>query len=237
MAHWSIIVWPTAFIVLAKWHFFPAWINILFGVCVTVGLFASLLIHEYAHVLTGRMFGYQTRRIFLIPIGCVADFEQKIRGPEEIRIALAGPLASIILTGIAITAGMLFGKPRTCTTYFLLKFFGVMGFWNLCLALFNLIPVFPSDGGRILRSLTALAITLLFPSQAYRAQLLATRFVLRAISWPLAIGSVILTIKSTRIWLYIMILTLVIILGELEYWMLRHEEKLDPPESPSITPE
>jgi CBS domain-containing protein len=127
-----------------------------------LGLFLSVLIHELGHALTARAYGVQTREITLWLLGGVAQLEQipRARGAEAV-IAIAGPIVSVLLSGLF---GLLRGlvPAAAAEAQFLL---GYLALINLSLALFNLLPALPLDGGRILRSLLAL----------YQPYLVATR--------------------------------------------------------------
>lgn len=114
--------------------------------------FASLLAHEYGHALTARRFGIGTERIMLFILGGVAQIRSEPKRPiEEFLIAIAGPAVSLLLAavffGIALTAEM-FGVPEV---------FMLPAWWlvqvNLVFAIFNMIPGFPMDGGRVLRAI------------------------------------------------------------------------------------
>ncbi len=124
----------------------------LLGLLAALGLFLSVLIHELGHALTARAYGVQTREITLWLLGGVAQLEHipRSRGAEAV-IAIAGPIVSVLLSGLF---GLLRGLvPSAAEGQFLL---GYLSFVNLSLALFNLLPALPLDGGRILRSLLAL---------------------------------------------------------------------------------
>lgn len=125
----------------------------LLGLLAAVGLFLSVLIHELGHALTARAYGVQTREITLWLLGGVAQLEQipRARGAEAV-IAIAGPIVSVLLSGLfGLLRGLL--PSAAIEGQFLL---GYLSFINLSLALFNLLPALPLDGGRILRSLLAL---------------------------------------------------------------------------------
>jgi Zn-dependent protease/predicted transcriptional regulator len=134
----------------------------LLGLLAALGLFLSVLLHELGHALTARAYGVQTREITLWLLGGVAQLERipRDRGAEAV-IAIAGPIVSVLLSGLF---GLMRGLVPTeaIVGQFLL---GYLAFINLILALFNLLPALPLDGGRILRSLMAL----------YRPYLEATR--------------------------------------------------------------
>lgn len=135
----------------------PDWLQgpmpYVLGLLAALGLFLSVLLHELGHALTARAYGVQTREITLWLLGGVAQLEQipRTRGAEAV-IAIAGPIVSVLLSGLF---GLLRGLVPTeaAEGQFLL---GYLSFINLSLALFNLLPALPLDGGRILRSLLAL---------------------------------------------------------------------------------
>lgn len=117
------------------------------GVVLVLGLFLCVLLHEYGHALTARRFGIGTRRITLLPIGGVALLESIPKRPvEEIAIAFAGPAVNIVIA-VLLYAWLSAGLPPGA------GFVPIMLQANLALAIFNLIPAFPMDGGRVLRAL------------------------------------------------------------------------------------
>lgn len=125
----------------------------LLGLLAALGLFLSVLIHELGHALTARAYGVQTREITLWLLGGVAQLEQipRTRGAEAV-IAIAGPIVSVLLSGLfSLLRGLI--PSAAAEGQFLL---GYLSFINLSLAIFNLLPALPLDGGRILRSLLAL---------------------------------------------------------------------------------
>ncbi len=123
-----------------------------------LALFLFVILHELGHALMARRFGYPTQDITLLPIGGVARMEELPEDPkQELLVAIAGPLVNMLLAG-AFLIGLLlsgfFAQPLTLdliTGNFWVRLMSV----NLSLALFNLIPAFPMDGGRILRALLA----------------------------------------------------------------------------------
>lgn len=121
----------------------------------TFALFGCVILHELGHALAARYFGIGTARIVLTPIGGVAQLEQPIRSPwQEFCIALAGPLVNFVIAlglGALLLAGStlapVLGDGLAGTLLFLLLML------NLVMGVFNLLPAFPMDGGRILRAL------------------------------------------------------------------------------------
>ncbi|MFT5683701.1 MAG: Zn-dependent protease [Myxococcota bacterium] len=105
-------------------------------------LFGSVLLHELGHALTARHFGILTRSITLYPFGGVAALAREpMRSAEELWIALAGPAVNGALALIALPLALI-GVPGA----------GLFAAMNLVLGVFNLIPAFPMDGGRVLRA-------------------------------------------------------------------------------------
>lgn len=121
------------------------------GVVGSLGLFASVLFHELAHALAARQYGVGTRRITLFIFGGVAELEDEPPTPTaEFVIALAGPAASLVATaGCMLLAPLVLTVSGSIPASMAVIWVGRM---NLMLALFNLVPAFPLDGGRVLRA-------------------------------------------------------------------------------------
>ena len=125
-----------------------------------VGLFASVLLHEFGHTMVARRYGIRTIEIVMFPIGGVSRPERLPKGREELWISLAGPLVNAVIAGILIAWVALEGK---FVPIELLKepsnenLAERIAAGNLLLFLFNLLPAYPMDGGRILRAALALS--------------------------------------------------------------------------------
>src|SRR5260370_40066633 len=122
-------------------------------------LSACVLAHEFGHIFTARAFGVSTPDVTLLPIGGVARLERIPEEPkQEFLIAIAGPLVNVAIAAVlifALKAEAAFSDLADLNTprvALLAKLASV----NLFLVLFNLIPAFPMDGGRVLRALLAM---------------------------------------------------------------------------------
>ncbi|MGE0699639.1 MAG: site-2 protease family protein [Hyphomicrobiaceae bacterium] len=122
-------------------------------------VFACVLAHEFGHVLVARRFGIGTRDIVLLPIGGVASLERMPEKPgQELLIALAGPAVNVVIA-LALFAvfGAVWSQADVARTAELSEI-GLatrLAYVNVMLVVFNLIPAFPMDGGRVLRALLA----------------------------------------------------------------------------------
>jgi len=124
----------------------------------TLCVFACVGLHELGHALAARRFGVRTRDITLLPIGGVARLERIPENPlQEFVIAVAGPIVNVVIaaalfTGLIWQDGMnallAIDNPGTHVDHFLATLAAV----NVWLVLFNMIPAFPMDGGRVLRA-------------------------------------------------------------------------------------
>lgn len=143
------------------------WEGAIFGVITISLLFVLVTLHELGHSFAARYFGVPVQQIILLPIGGVAQLKHMPRNPiQEFIIAIAGPAVNVFLAVILGTIALLFNfnwlNPLAALSGGLrLSANGILGFlflYNIVLALFNMLPAFPMDGGRVLRSLLAMRL-------------------------------------------------------------------------------
>lgn len=159
--HWT-------FFILLVWIFFAyynkahSWKDGLLAVAFVASLFTCIVLHELGHALTAKRFGCQTRKITLLPIGGVAQMEKIPEKPwQEFLVAIAGPWVNIIIAAILfVILASTSGVPSLAKLEDLNagNFFYNLFVANIALVVFNLVPAFPMDGGRVLRSLLSMRL-------------------------------------------------------------------------------
>ncbi|HAM47778.1 MAG TPA: site-2 protease family protein [Alphaproteobacteria bacterium] len=121
------------------------------GIAGALGLFFSIIFHEMSHSLVARQYGLPIRGITLFIFGGVAEMEEEPKDAKtEFLMAIAGPIASLLLAlvfGLCATISINFGATAAVS-----GIFSYLSLINGVLALFNLVPAFPLDGGRVLRA-------------------------------------------------------------------------------------
>jgi Zn-dependent protease len=245
-----------AYVGYAGWQGYPnpedateiiggGWPGLIVNVLTLLALFTCVVLHEFGHSFTAMTFGVGVRRILLMPIGGMAEFDSIPREPSrELLITLAGPAVNFaIAMALALTVSMpegwrLLSLPEYPATWS--GFAQLLLHWNLLMGCFNLIPVFPMDGGRIFRALLA-----------------ARMPYLRATFWAATVGKVLAMVGVT-VALFIfdaplnaLLFAFIFFAGEMEYravvrreredahWraVLAHVYRFDPPaeEPPLLT--
>lgn len=162
-------------------------------------LFLCVVLHEYGHSLTARRYGVETKDIILTPIGGIARLERMPEKPiQEFLVAIAGPMVNVVIAILLFVLSMLVFKGQhwerfqwflqNQTTVFsedsfrlsiLIYYLPVLVAINIVLVVFNMIPAFPMDGGRIFRALLAMRIGRVRATKwaSYLGQIIAVLFI------------------------------------------------------------
>ncbi|HMK80833.1 MAG TPA: site-2 protease family protein [Xanthobacteraceae bacterium] len=154
------------FLLFLGWIFIASWSSggpqaAWSALAFLVLLFACVLAHEFGHIFTARAFGVATPDVTLLPIGGVARLERIPEKPsEELLVALAGPAVNVVIAfGLVVLAGAsLAPQSLAAVENAQVSMADRLAAVNLFLAIFNMIPAFPMDGGRVLRALLAIRL-------------------------------------------------------------------------------
>jgi Zn-dependent protease len=153
-ASWTIAIIPLLFAwSFAKWM--PFGEAVAWGAAWTVALFTTVWTHEMGHIAMGRRCGIETDRITLRALGGLAHLEAPAQSPgDEIRISLAGPATHLLWMAVAFPAAWLLESAHHGELwYWMLRGFAA---WQISMVIFNLLPVYPMDGGAALRGALSL---------------------------------------------------------------------------------
>jgi len=160
----DVYVHATFFILIAwvglnYWQVEGSVAAVVSGVGFILALFACVVLHELGHALTARRYGIRTRHITLLPIGGVAALEHMPDDPkQEFIVALAGPAVNLVIA-LALWLWLTLSSVLVPTDQVSLTggpFLARLMVVNIVLALFNLLPALPMDGGRVLRAVLAM---------------------------------------------------------------------------------
>ena len=196
-----VFVHPT-FLLMPLWVLFNTRdggpVGMLFGLVTLLAIFGCVVLHEFGHALTARAFGIGTRDVTLYPIGGVARLERMSERPvEEVLIAVAGPAVNLVLVVLlaplviaAAASGLLGGDMIGLTAgqglpALAAKFAATLMLGNGVLLVFNLLPAFPMDGGRVLRALLAMGLGRLRATEIAAAVGLGVAVLIGALSFVL----------------------------------------------------
>jgi Zn-dependent protease/predicted transcriptional regulator len=158
--HWTFLI-VVGWIVILSIVTNPSWLNALFGIGLLLSIFACVVLHELGHALVAERLGVRTLDVTLLPIGGIARLAQLPQNPkEELKISLAGPAVNLaIALGLQIALNLLEAVGTSSGFSGLATRFLTQLMWiNVGLTAFNLLPAFPLDGGRILRSLLSMRL-------------------------------------------------------------------------------
>lgn len=199
------------------WSGGGGWMGVLVSVLLTIAFFICVVLHELGHSLMARRYGVQVPRILLMPIGGMAEFDRIPRRPSaELLITIAGPAVNFVIFGV-LAAGLGLPPGFPWDAEFEDSFTGLgqlLLYWNALMGCFNLLPVFPMDGGRILRALLARKLPYL-----------------RATYWAATVGKVLALVLGALAVFYFQHLMLAVLFafiyfaGDTEYRMLLRREQ------------
>ncbi|MCW5979077.1 MAG: site-2 protease family protein [Bryobacteraceae bacterium] len=153
------------FLILIVWVGFAYWQTgqsaaaALAGILFVLAIFVCVVLHEFGHALTAKRYGIKTRDITLLPIGGVARLERMPDEPrQELWVALAGPAVNVVIAAVLYVLLVATGTPPSLERLSLAtgSFFERLMLLNVFLVVFNMIPAFPMDGGRVLRAVLAM---------------------------------------------------------------------------------
>ncbi|MGM0498127.1 MAG: site-2 protease family protein [Bacteroidota bacterium] len=158
--HWTFLL-IIAWIVFLNLQQGASTQQIIYSILFIIAIFVCVVIHELSHSLMARRYGIPTRSITLLPIGGLADLQKMPEEPkQEFAVSISGPLSNIAIALVLSLLLLATGNINLSATDFQAitgkNFFIVLMFANLMLAVFNLLPAFPMDGGRVFRSLMAI---------------------------------------------------------------------------------
>jgi Zn-dependent protease len=192
-AHWSM-----AFIAIWLGVLLSIEFGVVGGIVTTIAFFASILAHEFGHALVARRYGVLTESIDLWALGGVARLDRESPSPRaDGLIAVAGPATSLLIGLVAFGAGVALQSPVL----------GLVGLLNGVLAVFNMLPGAPLDGGRVVR-----AVQWARTGNKYRAMRDAGNAG-RLLGWGLVIFGVALMLNSGQGGFFFVIIGLFIALN------------------------
>lgn len=201
-----------SFLILPVWVGYESWSSegwsgVAWGLGLLAAFFSCVVLHEFGHALVALRLGIRVPRIILLPIGGMAQFERIPRRPiEEVLIAVAGPLVNVFIAlllylAVTIPSDQVNDPAWEGANGFLF----ILMTANVAMAAFNMIPVFPMDGGRVLRAL--LAVRLPYVKASFIAATVAKILGTCGIAFAL----------WQELWLLAVLFGFIILVGEAEY--------------------
>ena len=187
----------------------------LWSTAAVILIFTCVVLHELGHCLVAKQFSIPIHRIILLPIGGMAILGNIPRQPsKELLITAAGPAVNFLLAAILLLFVELPGSQTFINfQYSFRDMLTLLLMFNLIMGLFNMLPVFPMDGGRFLRALLALRFSYLTATKAavYIAK-------------PLALAGILLALVYYNNWLTAALFAFIYVGGEMEYEQVRRRE-------------
>jgi Zn-dependent protease len=208
-----------AFVAQEGWNS-GGWMGVFWYVATLLVFFTCVVLHEFGHSFTAMHYGVGVRRILLMPIGGMAEFDSIPRQPSrEFLITLAGPAVNFAIAGgLWLFAGLPDGWPLGEYDFpaNLMGFTQLVIHWNLLMGCFNLVPVFPMDGGRIFRA-----------TLATRLPYLRATFVAALVGKILAVTGILVAVLMYQAYLTAVLFAFIFVAGEMEYRAVRRRELED----------
>lgn len=193
-----------SFVLLLAYWGYQGWLEGgVLGMAWSVGLivlfFVCVILHELGHSLTARRYGINVPRIMLLPIGGMAEFDRIPRKPaQELLITAAGPAVNFLLVGLLLpVVWQDFFHSDSVAAYSPAGVIVQLVYANLIMGVFNLVPVFPMDGGRIFRAL--LAMKLPYLRATWWAVMVGRVLAIGFIAWGLYADRLMLAVLFTFI--------------------------------------
>lgn len=161
--HWTFLL-LIVYVVINSYRNGFGQSSTVYSVVLVITAFVCVTLHEFGHALTAGYFKFKTRDITLLPIGGIARMDELPQAPkQELAVAIAGPLVNVVIALILLPFVLNSTQPEMMDVTmiggtwdnFLYSIFYV----NLSLAVFNLIPAFPMDGGRVFRALLSFFVS------------------------------------------------------------------------------
>lgn len=210
------------FLLLLAYFGYEGWtyagpVGLFWGCLLLLAVFACVVLHELGHSLTAMRFGVKVHRILLLPIGGMAQFDRIPREPlKELAITVAGPAVNFALFGILFFLLGSFSIDHVTALPLGLRQLGYsLAAINLVMGVFNLIPVFPMDGGRIFRAFLAMKFDYL-----------------TATKWASVVGKILATAGASYAllvhgnFLTAALFAFIYLGGDLEYKYVQRQERL-----------
>lgn len=197
------------------WQLDHQWLGIVWSVGIFLAFFGCVVLHEFGHSFTAMHFGIRVRRILLMPIGGMAEFDSIPREPmRELLITLAGPAVNFAIAAFLwLFVDVVSGPDYPATA---VGFAQLLLYANLVMGCFNLLPVFPMDGGRIFRALLA-----------WRKPYLQATFLAATVGKVLAVLAAIIAIFWYESYLTAGLFAFIYLAGEAEYRAVKRRERDD----------
>ena len=198
------------------------WPGLLWNSATLVAFFACVVLHELGHSFTAMRFGIGVRRILLMPIGGMAEFDSIPRQPSrEFLITLAGPAVNFVLAGGLWFIVHSFNDDVRAYSFDGLIYRIFVG--NLVMGCFNLLPAFPMDGGRIFRALLAMRLPYL---RATRIAATVSKVVC-VLGIGFALAQPLLDPTEKPLWMLALLFAFIFFAGDTEYSALVRREAED----------